>query len=126
MGIINWMVLNWFKVKYQFDEQDKWSFEFQQWHITKEWTSKIGVGATQIILDSAKINFSIWECLKYNFSLKLIWTVKSSYWYAGGIFQAMKVNGILKSQDKNNDGYVDYFEFSKAQEERNAKNENQT
>ena len=38
----------------------------------------------------------------------------------------MKVNGILKSQDKNNDGYVDYFEFSKAQEERNAKNENQT
>ena len=62
----------------------------------------------------------------YNFSLKLIWTVKWPYWYAGGIFQAMKVNGILKSQDKNNDGYVDYFEFSKAQEERNAKTENQT
>merc|ERR1711970_792355 len=36
------------------------------------------------------------------------------------------VHGILKSQDKNDDGYVDYFEFSKAQEERNAKNENQT
>ena len=41
-------------------------------------------------------------------------------------FQAITVNGILKSQDKNNDGYVDYFEFSKAQEERNAKTENQT
>ena len=65
MGITNWMVLNWFKVKYQFDWQDKWSLEFQQWHITKEWTSKIGVGAMQIILDSAKTNFSIWECLKY-------------------------------------------------------------
>merc|ERR1712141_687568 len=31
------------------------------------------------------------------------------------------VNGILKSQDKNEDGYVDYFEFSKSQAERAAK-----
>ena len=28
------------------------------------------------------------------------------------------VNGILKSQDKNDDGYVDYFEFSASQAKR--------